>query len=382
MNALRRLHGILAGAALILLGSSSWMSGCSGSSEKPVAKEDPKAKEQVAAQQTPKAAETVPAKEEAPAKEGAQILPAAQVSADAPVATVNGKPIFKNEYDRALGATMQRFRQMGGMHGSVAQPNDALKREAMDQAVGFELLYQESSKHPTENLAQQVNDRYRGFQAQAPSPEAFQTALKEQGFTEESLKTMISRQLSVQHYVETQIEPKVAVTDQEVADFYKGNPDRFTIKEPLVRASHILIRAAADAKPEEKEAARKKADELRKRALAGEGFEQLAKQNSEDPSAAAGGGDLGFFSRGQMVQPFSDAAFALKPGDVSETVETQYGYHVIKVTGHKEPGLQPLEEVKSQLSEQLKERAVGEAVRAKLQELRTAAKVEVLVPNP
>jgi len=130
-----------------------------------------------------------------------------------------------------------------------------------------------------------------------------------------------------------------------------------------------------NATPEQKAEAKKKAEALQKRAAKGEDFAALAKENSEGPSAKDGG-ELGYFAQKQMVKPFADAAFALKPGEVSDVVETRYGYHVIKVEDKRAAGKVPLSEVKDRIRESLQQQKVGEAVRGILSQLQKDAKIK------
>jgi peptidyl-prolyl cis-trans isomerase C len=115
------------------------------------------------------------------------------------------------------------------------------------------------------------------------------------------------------------------------------------------------------------------------KAKAGEDFAKLAESNSDCPSAKQGG-DLDYFGKGQMVKPFEDAAFALKPGEMSGVVETQFGYHIIKVTDRKDAAKTPFEEVKGRITDFLKNNKVKEALEAKVAELKKVAKVDK-VPN-
>src|SRR5262249_36535838 len=130
-------------------------------------------------------------------------------------------------------------------------------------------------------------------------------------------------------------ELKISVSDDEVKKFYDDNPSKFEQPE-MVRASHILLSTRdpetnKDLPDEQKMAKRKKAEELLKRARAGEDFAKLARENSEDPGSKDRGGEYQF-SRGQMVPEFETAAFSLKTNEVSEIVTTQYGYHIIKLS--------------------------------------------------
>jgi len=117
---------------------------------------------------------------------------------------------------------------------------------------------------------------------------------------------------------------------------------------------------------------------LLKQARAGADFAKLAQDNSSCPSSKQGG-DLGYFGKGQMVKPFEDAAFALKPGEISGVVETQFGYHIIKAVEKKAPSKVALEDVKPKIEESLKRRKVGEAVNNTLEEARKKSKIELFL---
>ncbi|HQO78991.1 MAG TPA: peptidyl-prolyl cis-trans isomerase, partial [Thermodesulfobacteriota bacterium] len=138
---------------------------------------------------------------------------------------------------------------------------------------------------------------------------------------------------------------QVTITDDEIRQYYTDFSDEFWEPE-RVRARHILVKVAETAKPEEKQKAREKAQDLQAQLEKGASFESLAGQHSDDPASAKQGGDLGFFSRGQMVKPFEEAAFSLEPGKISEIVESPFGYHIIKVEEKEPEGAKPLEEVK------------------------------------
>jgi len=144
------------------------------------------------------------------------------------------------------------------------------------------------------------------------------------------------------------------VTPEELKSYYDSNVQRFRTEEQR-RASHILITVAKDAKEADRKAAKDKAEKLledvRKHP---ETFADVAKKNSQDPGSAAQGGDLGFMGRGALVKPFEDAMYALKDGQISDLVETDYGYHIIKLTGIKPAATQPLEAVRPELEAELK----------------------------
>lgn len=155
-------------------------------------------------------------------------------------------------------------------------------------------------------------------------------------------------------YVLLSLDAVVAKTTASEADarkWYEENIKNFEGTEER-RASHILIQAAADAKAEQRAAARKKAEDLLVQIKATPAkFAALAKANSEDPGSAEKGGDLGFFARGAMVKPFEDAAFSLKTNEVSGVVESDFGYHIIMLTDSRGAKTKKFEEVKTEALE-------------------------------
>ena len=165
---------------------------------------------------------------------------------------------------------------------------------------------------------------------------------------------------------------KIAVTPEQIKAYYDANKDKEFKQEEEIQARHILI-AAKD--PAKRDAAKAKAEALRKELAGGADFSDLAKKNSDDPGSKDKGGDLGWFGRGQMAKPFEDAAFALKVNELSPVVETEFGFHIIQLTGKKPEKTQELAEVSDKIAAQLKKdegqkRALADAAsfRAKLAE--------------
>ncbi len=150
------------------------------------------------------------------------------------------------------------------------------------------------------------------------------------------------------------------VGEAEVRKEYDAHPERFR-KDEERRVSHILIQARKDAGEAALKAAREKIDGLLERVKANPAdFAKLAKENSQDPGSAERGGDLGFFGRGAMVKPFEDAAFGLaKEGDVSAVVQSDFGFHIIKLAGVKAEQVRPFEEVRNEIAAELKKAEAG-----------------------
>ena len=146
----------------------------------------------------------------------------------------------------------------------------------------------------------------------------------------------------------------IILNEQDLKSYYEQNLQRLSSKEER-RASHILITAAKDAPEAEKKAARAKAEELLKAVKAKPAsFADVARKNSQDPGSAVKGGDLDFFGRGAMVKPFEDAAFGLKKSDISDIVESEFGYHIIQLTDIKAPKAQSFEALRPSLEADLK----------------------------
>ncbi|MEZ5741086.1 MAG: SurA N-terminal domain-containing protein [Burkholderiaceae bacterium] len=141
---------------------------------------------------------------------------------------------------------------------------------------------------------------------------------------------------------------QVEVTDAEVNEYYTNNKARYVQGEQRA-ASHILVTASADAPAAERDAARAKAQALLDKLKGGADFAELAKAESQDPGSADNGGDLGLFDRESMVKPFADAAFALEKGALSDVVETEFGFHILKVTDIRDQTQQPLDKVRGEI---------------------------------
>jgi peptidyl-prolyl cis-trans isomerase C len=194
---------------------------------------------------------------------------------------------------------------------------------------------------------------------------------------EKGLREYTRRDLLITKFVETTFVAKAVVPEAEIRSFYDTNPDKFK-REEKVKASHILIGVDGKATADEKKKAREKADKLKKELAGGADFATLAKGNSTCPSSQQGG-DLGSFGKGEMVPAFEKAAFALKPGEVSDVVETQFGYHIIKLTEKIPAAITEYKDVKAKIEEFLKGQKVNEAIQKYLEEAKKTAKIEVLL---
>jgi peptidyl-prolyl cis-trans isomerase C len=305
----------------------------------------------------------------APAAEPVKPVPA---ELPAVIARVNGQDITKAEFDRAL-------KSIEGRAGPVPDTRrDEVYRGLIDQLVRLQLLKQEAAARKIAVTDAEVDKRIAEVKQQFPSEDVFKEMLKTQQITEERFRVDARDDLAVSKMLTEALKDKTAVTPEQIDAFYKSNPDRFKQGE-RVRASHILVTVPEGADGPTKDKAREKAEGLLKQIKAGGDFAALAKANSADPGSAINGGDLGFFSPGQMVGPFNDVAFKLAPGSVSDLVETQFGFHIIKVVEKQAGGVVPLDTVRPQLAQFLENQNRQREAAAFVTALRAKAKVDILV---
>ena len=287
---------------------------------------------------------------------------AAQVSPTDVVLTVNEQPVYSWEVGLLIPQVQQEMARQG------MQPEQEMVIQAsMQRVVDSKLLAQEARRQEMKPNDQRVKETMAQIETQAGGNEKLGEALAQLGMTYQMLETSVIESDLVRVFIESTIDPLISVTPEEVEAYYNENPQMFQQPEQI-HARHILIKTDADATDVTKAAAQAKAVAARKRALAGEDFATLAIELSEGPSAPQGG-DLGFFGRQQMVAPFADAAFALEVGQVSEVVETQFGYHVIKVEEKRPASTMSLEQVRQPLEQMLRQNQGAEATNKVLEKL-------------
>lgn len=177
-------------------------------------------------------------------------------------------------------------------------------------------------------------------------------------------------------YLEQQIGDKVTVSEEETKAYYDEHINEFTTPE-MIKARHILVKVDPSAPEDEKKQAYQKAEGILKQVQDGEDFAKLATELSDDSHTQSKGGDLGFFSRGKIVKPFEDVAFEMKPGETSGIVETQFGYHIIRVEERKAETLHSYDSMKERIHQRLLQQKKSTQVTDFIDKAMQAAKAEL-----
>jgi peptidyl-prolyl cis-trans isomerase C len=290
------------------------------------------------------------------------------------VARVNGTPIYRKSVREVVQGAL-------ALTDSQPDPDTILKLagNALDSLIALELLYEESQARGTVVSAAAVDEEIARTKSRFPDAASFDSLLKARGMTEADLRRDTHKTLAVNRLLETALRKDVTVTPQQVKDFYEANHEEF--KHPAqVRVSQILIRVAEGAGAAERASAKQRAEGLLKRLKAGADFAQLARDNSQDPSSAAQGGDVGYIAKGEMDAAFEKEAFSLPTGQLSGLVSTPYGVHILKVTAKREPGYALLPEVQDRIKAVLEKRERQHREAEFVAQLRGKAKVELVDP--
>lgn len=255
------------------------------------------------------------------------------------VASVNGKEISKDEL----------YAQMLKTNGT----------ETLDLMISEEIVRQEAEKEDITVSDEEIEAEIAVYEEQYGGAEELDSALAASGMTVESLKE------EVQTYVKIEklIGPGIEITDEQIQTYFDENKESLG-QSKQVEASHILT------------ATKEEAEEVQAKLAEGGDFAELAKEYSTDTASAENGGELGAFGAGEMAPAFEEAAFAMKVDDISKPVETEFGFHIIKVTGKTEAAAATLENSKEEIKELLFEEQLNSEYTTWLSEKQASYDIE------
>jgi parvulin-like peptidyl-prolyl isomerase len=270
---------------------------------------------------------------------------------------VGSESLSQAEFDQRLNQQMQRMKQLERFRNRFKQQlaNQLTTKLTLQHFVSQENITVSDSE---------VNGRFQQIEQQFPSRQAMQKALKKQGVTIQSLKDRIRQQLSIQKLIEQRI-GTIDVSSEEAQQYYQKNQQEFSQPEK-VKARHILIKDDTGAKQQ--------INSIKERLNQGASFEELATKESEGPSSKRGG-DLGFITRDRMVKPFSDAAFNLGVGEISDPVKTRYGWHIIKVEDRKQATQPKFENIEDTIVQQVKNQKRQQSTQKLIQKLKSQVEI-------
>ncbi len=309
-----------------------------------------------------------------------------KVNPEEVVANVNGTDIIVKDYE----ATLALYKiNIEGMYGESVWDTevkegvtykDEFKNIILDQMVDMEAVYQEADKKGLIPTDKEVEEGVKLLKEEIDKDAEFKKELEESGINDEFLKTQQKMDLTLLKFAED-FNKNTKISDEEMKKYYEEHKDEFYRDE--LKASHILISTIDDEgnplSDKDKEKAKKEAEEVLKKIEEGTDFAELAKEYSDDTASAVQGGELDYFTKGDMVPEFEEAAYALKEGEVSEIVESQFGYHIIKLY-EKIDEQTPYEDVKEKIKATLLEGKYVELI-TKISETAKVKKNEEIVKN-
>lgn len=293
------------------------------------------------------------------------------------VAKAKGVSISRSQLDEALigiktGAAA-RGQQIGPDQMAM------LERQILQRLIQVQLLNAKATPADKAAGKEQTEKRIADLKTRAGSQELFETQLKSIGITESELSTKMGQELTAEAVLKREL--KAGASDEEAKKFYDENPSKFEQPE-MVKAAHVLIgtkdnTTGTDLSDEQKAAKKKIAEDVLKRAKAGEDFAKLAEKYSDDPGSKDKGGEY-TFPRGQMVPEFEAAAFSLNTNQVSDLVTTAYGYHIIKLYEKIPAKKLDFEKVKDDIKEYLTNQAMQKQLPDYMEKLEKEADVQIL----
>ena len=286
--------------------------------------------------------------------------------------TINGEPLPQE----AIDFEYRRLQQYYANHMPPEQlkaNEDKLRKQAVEQAVGAKLLLNEASRLDITVPDELIERKIQPIIEQSGGPEVFAQRLKENGVSEQELRDNIAEGCKVDLLIERICEGLSDPTEEEMKAFYESNKEHY-VQPERVAASHILIRPNSE-NDDDRVTAESRLEGIAQEIRDGKDFGDLAAQHSECPSGKQNGGSLGWFSRGMMVPEFEQAAFDMAVGEISDIIETQFGFHIIMKTGEDEGGQAGLEEARDKIRELIRHDQRGKCVAAYVADLKGKADI-------
>ncbi len=270
----------------------------------------------------------------------------AQDDLDRVVASVDGDPITVHDLKAFAAVNHTTLTDADDM-------NSPQTKAVLKGVISERLLESEVKKYKDQVDERQVDEYIANFERSAGiTDEQLRAQLQAQGHTYEEFRKHSRMEMQKMLMIQKEVRQKVSISPEEVKAYYDAHPQEFSVGKESFKLAQILIATPPNATPAQIEAARVKAEGIHKQLLAGADFGKLARQYSDDDSKSQGG-ELGDFSRGEMIDPIQNAVDQMKVGAISEPIRTDHGFHIVKLEAHEQVGVKPLAEVSGQIQDKL-----------------------------
>ncbi len=292
------------------------------------------------------------------------------------VVRVNSDIVSRSELQRSKDEVRQELRQQYGdkADAMLAQREKDVLRDLIDQQLLLQKAKDKGLTGETE-LIKRLDDMRK--QMNLSSMDELDKAAKEQGVSFEDFKQNMKNQILTQMVIRNEVQPKIQITKEEEKKYYDAHqkdlehPERVRLSELLVSTEKLEPGDQAGLA-----AAQQKAQQLLEQVRGGAAFDEVAKKNSDGPTAAQGG-DLGYFKRGTLAKELEDKTFAMKAGEMTDVVRTKQGFLILKVSEHEQAGVPALKDVEPEISDQLYLQKLQPALREYLTKLREDAYIDI-----
>ncbi len=298
---------------------------------------------------------------------------------DTVAAIVNGVKISRVDFDNTLKVAKQQFASIGAVKGH-APGSVNIEKEVIERLISIELMLQDAKKRGITADLVAVDGQMAGFRNSFKTEKEFTDYMKENNITIDIAKEQITKEMilkQLQGKLLQEMKEKIHVTEKDSKAFYDANQDKFNHPDQ-VKASLILIKVEQKADEAAVKQALSTIEDVRKKAIAGKDFAELAQKYSQGENNIKGG-DLGFIAKGEILKPIEEAAFTLQPNEISKVVKTELGYNLIKVTERRAAGVIPFAEVEGKISQFLSQKWLEQAQSQYTEDIRKNAKVEIKI---
>ena len=303
---------------------------------------------------------------------GDKAQPAKETTSEKIIATVNGEPIYEEQVDAVISSRIGQSKYAQTLFDN-AQKKAKLQKQALDQIIPSNLIYQESLKLTISDLETKIDQLTTTFKNHPLG--------RYNGKSDAQLREMAKQQIYAGEYFKVNNFYTPTISETEIKNYYEQNKQSFAAQEDSVHVRHIIVSCTDEMSTEEKTLALEKITAARKMIAEGNEFSEIALNHSED-NAAGSGGDIGFINRGYMPPEFDSVAFNIEIGKLSKIIKTSFGYHILEVMEVNPKGtIPPYENLKEFFGEFLQNQKSKKVIDQHITALREKAEIEIFIKD-